>query len=402
MFNDLWHRMRALFRRGRVEGELDDELRFHLERQVEKYVRDGLSREEALRRARVEFGGVELAKEECRDARGVNLVETILQDLRYGFRTLRKSPGFTAIAVLTLALGIGASTTIFSVVESILWRPLPFPDSERLTALWSTNLKETWRTKPVSVADYLDWRAQSTSFEQLAAFDWGERHTLSGNGEPESVFTMPVSANFFAALQVRPPLGRTFLPEEDQAGKNRVALMSHSLWERRFHSDPAIVGKAITLDGEQYTIAGVWSSDFHLEFRNTDPDFFTTLTLDSSAVTNRTDRSLGVVGRLKPGVNMAGANTEMETITERLARQYPKEDGDWRVRVENMRQSYTAYPTATSLLFFFLGAVGLLFVIACTNVANLLLSRGLTRQREFAVRSVLGAARRWPGPGSPR
>lgn len=394
MLSDLWIRVRALLQRKSVEAELDDELRFHLERQIEKYVQSGMSRGEAQRRSRVEFGGVELAKEECRDARGVHLVETLLQDFRYGLRTLRKSPGFVAIAVLTLALGIGASTAIFSVVESVLWRSLPFPDSERLTALWSTNLKQTWRAEPVSTADYSDWKAQSSSFEQLAAFDWGGRHTLTGNGEPESVFAMPVSANFFDALQVRPAVGRTFRPDEEQTGKNRVALMSHSLWERRFHSDPTIVGKALTLDGDEYTIAGVWSPGFHLEFLGKDPDLFIPLTLDSSAATNRTDRSLGIVGRLKPGVDLSRANSEMTTVAERLAQEYPKEDGDWRVRVENLRQSYTAYPTATSLLFFFLGAVALLFFIACTNVANLLLSRGLTRQREFAVRTVLGAARR--------
>src|ERR1700758_1031723 len=161
MFSNLLYRMRAILRRGRVEGELDEELRFHLERQIEKYVQSGMSREEAQRRARAEFGGVELAKEECRDARGVRIIETLFQDLRYGVRMLRKSPGFTIVAIVTLALGIGASTAIFSVIESVLWRPLPFPDSERLTALWSTNLGENWRAEPVSAADYLDWRAQS-------------------------------------------------------------------------------------------------------------------------------------------------------------------------------------------------------------------------------------------------
>lgn len=392
MFTDLWRQMRALFRRGRVESELDDELRFHLERQVEKYVQSGLSLEEALRRARVEFGGLELAKEECRNARGVGFVETLLRDARFGLRMSRKNPGFSVVAVITLALGIGASTTIFSVAESILWRPLPFPDSERLTALWSTKLKQTWRVEAVSSADYLDWRAQSGSFEQLAAFDWGGRHTLTGDGEPESVFAMPVSANFFDALQVRPRAGRAFLPEEG-LGKNRVASISHSLWERRYHSDLNLVGKAISLDGAEYTIVGVWSSNFHLEFLGRDPDLFIPLTLDGAAATNRTDRSLGIIGRLKPGVDLQRANREMTTITERLARQYPREDGDWRARVENLRKWYTAYPTVTGLLFFFLGAVALLFLIACTNVANLLLSRGLTRQREFAVRTVLGAAR---------
>ena len=387
-------RLRSLFRWAQEDQELDEELRDHLQRKTEEYVAQGMTEEEAHRCARLDLGGIEQTKEKCRDARRVNWIQDFVRDSHFGLRMLRKSPGFTAVAVLTLALGIGASTAIFSVVESILWRPLPFPDSERLTAIWSTNLKETWRAEPVSPADYLDWKAQSTVFEQLAAFDWGGRHTLTGNGDAESVFAMPVSANFFDTLQIRPALGRAFLPGEDQSGKNRVALMSQSLWERRFHSDITLIGKAITLDGGEYTVAGVWSSDFHLEFQGRDPDLFIPLALDSSAAANRTDRSLGIIGRLKPGVDLTRANTEMTAITERLAQQYPKEDGDWRVRVQNMRQSYTAYPTATSILFFFLGAVALLFLIACTNVANLLLSRGLTRQREFAVRTVLGAARR--------
>lgn len=319
MFTDLWRQMRALFRCGRVESELDDELRFHLERQVEKYVQAGLSREEATRRARVEFGGVELTKEECRDARGTSFIDNLSRDLRFGVRMLRKSPGFTAVAVLTLALGIGASTAIFSVVESVLWRPLPFPDSERLTALWSTNLKQTWRAEPVSSADYLDWRAHNSVFSTLAAFDWSENHTLTGNGGAERVRVMPVSANFFDMLQVKPAMGRTFRPDEEETGKNRVVLIGHSLWERRFHSDPTVTGKILTLDGEQYAIAGVCSSQFHLEFVERDPDVYVPLALDGAAATNRVDRKLSVVGRLKPDVDLARASSEMNPLAERLA-----------------------------------------------------------------------------------
>ena len=394
MLSDFLIRARALFRHRSVETELDDELRFHVERQVEKYVQNGMSREDATRRARVEFGGVELAKEECRDARGVRFLEALFQDVRYGLRMLRKSPGFTVTAVLTLALGIGASTAIFSVVESVLWRPLPFPDSERLTALWSANLKQTWRAEPVSTADYLDWRAQNVVFSSLAAFDWSEHHTLTGTGGAERVLVMPVSANFFDMLEVRPVVGRTFRPEEERTGKNRVALLSHSLWESRFHSDPTVIERAVTLDGEQYAIAGVFSPEFHLEFEGRDADLYIPLTLDGAVATNRTERRLSVVGRLKPDIDIAQANGEMTTLVARLAQQYPKEDGDWRIRVENLRQFYTAFSSTTNFLFFFLGAVALLFLISCANVANLLLSRGLTRQREFAVRTVLGAERK--------
>src|SRR5919108_106608 len=394
MLSDLWIRVRALFRRKSIEKELDEELKFHLERQVEKYVQTGLSRDEALRRACVEFGGVELAKEECRDARGVRFLEGLFQDVRYGVRMLRKSPGFTFVAVLTLALGIAASTTIFSVVESVLWRPLPFPDSEHLTALWSTNLKQTWRVEPVSAADYLDWRAQSSAFTSLAAFGWPERRTLTGNGGAELVWGMFVSADFFDILRVSPSMGRSFRPDEEQTGNNRVALISRFFWEKRFRSDPTVTGKTITLDGEQYSIAGVCSTQLRLEFLEKEPDIYVPFTFDGAAAANRADRRLGIVGRLKPEITLARATSEMTAIAERLAQEYPKEDGDWRVRVENLRQSYTAYPSTTNFLYFFLGAVALLFLIACTNVANLLLSRGLARQREFAVRTVLGAERR--------
>src|SRR5215470_17786778 len=287
----------ALFHRTQVETDTEEELRAHVQNRADDLERSGLPRAEAQRRARIEFGAHEKFKEECREAAGTRFAYALWQDSRFGCRMLRKSPAFTAIAVLTLALGIGASTAIFSVVESVLWRPLPFPDSERLTALWSTNLKETWRAEPVSAADYLDWRAQTTAFEQLAAFDWGGRHTLSGNGEAESVFAMPVSVNFFDVLQVRPAMGGAFRPEETEPGKNRVAVIGHSLWERRFHSDPTLVGKSITLDGEQYALTGVCSANFHLEFLGRDPDLFIPLTLNGAAARNRANRLLGIVGR---------------------------------------------------------------------------------------------------------
>jgi len=384
--------LRSLFRKEQVDRELDEELRAYQEMATEEKMKQGMSRRDALRTVRLERGSLEVCKEIVHSGGWEFFVETCWQDLRFAARMLRKSPGFTAVAVLTLALGIGASTAIFSVVESVLWRPLPFPDSQRLTAIWSTNLKQTWRKEPASPADYLDWRTQSTVFDALGAFEWSENHTLTGDGDPERVQVMPVSANFFDMLQVRPLMGRVFHSEEEKTGKSRVALISHSLWERRFHSNPNVIGKAITLDGEQYAIVGVCTSRFHLEFQDVDPDLYIPLTLDASASTTRADRHLGVIGRLKPNTHLTQVSTEMTTVAERLAQQYPKEDGDWRVQVENLRQSL-AYPSATSLLFFFVGAVALLFLIACVNVANLLLSRGLTRQREFAVRTVLGAGR---------
>jgi putative ABC transport system permease protein len=319
-------------------------------------------------------------------------MQTLLQDLRYGLRMLRKNPGFTAVAVMTLALGIGANTAIFSVVESVLWRPLPFPDSEHLVAVSSANLKQTWNQGPASAADYLDWKSQNAVFDGLAAFDWGGYETLTGNGNAERVYAMGVSSNFFGILQVAPFLGRAFRPEEELPGRNRVAILSYKLWEGHFQSDRSLVGKAIGLNGQQLTVVGVCPSRFHLEFYP-DPDLYIPLVLDAATTANRADRIFPVFGRLKPGVDLARARTEMTTIVQRLAHEYPKEDGDWGVRVETLRQAYTAYASMTNFLFFFFGAACLLLLIACVNVANLLLSRGLTRQKEFAVRTALGADR---------
>ena len=379
------------FRRGLTEKRLDAELRFHLDQQIADYVAAGMTPEEARRRARLEFGGLDQVKEECRDVGTARFMEALLQDVRYGFRMLRKNPGFTAVAVITLALGIGASTAIFSVVESVLWRPLPFPHSEHLVAVWSVNLKQTWNGGSVSVPDYLDWRSQNTVFDRLAAFAWGRNYTLTGNGPAERVRAMGVSANFFDTLQVVPFVGRSFGPEEEHAGQSRVAVLGHALWAERFHSDPTLLGKTITLNGEPYTVVGVCPSSFHLGF-SSDPDLYIPLALDA-VTAKRADREFPVFGRLKRGVDVAQVRTEMTSIVQRLAREYPKDDGDWGVRIENLLQAYTANASTRNFLYFFFGAASLLLLIASANVANLLLSRGLTRQKEFAVRSALGAGR---------
>ena len=385
MLNDLWIRVRALLRRKSAEMELDDELRFHLERQVEKYVQSGMSREEARRRARVEFGGVELAKEECRDARGVNFVESVGQDLRYGVRTLGKNPGFTAVAILTLALGIGANTAVFTVVNGVLLRPMPFPEPERLVLVSLTPRGGPFEWQPgVSDRDYLPFRGQDQTFERIASFTSRATANLTGAGDPAQIPVAYVTSDFFPTLRANPEIGRGFLAEEEEPGRDNVAVLSNELWKERFGADLGILGKTVRLDGISRTVVGVMPPGFAfpdakvwmpLKVRIDEHNFFTR----------------PVVGRLKPGVTPRQAQAELEafadrrplgpgeTKQERLPQIIPLKD----LLVANIRPS----------LLVFAGAVAFVLLIACANVANLFLARAAGRGQEMALRSTLGAGR---------
>src|ERR1051325_4715960 len=267
MITDLLFRLRSLFRRAAVESEMETELRFHMEREIENYLRSGLTREEATRRARLEFGGYEQIKEQYREARGVSVVETLTRDIRYGFRTLTKNPGFSIVAILTLALGIGANTAIFSVVHAALIRPLPYSQPDRLITLGEVRPQEaqsrdldtrSWNT---SYPDYVDWVRESKSFESLAGFS-GDGFTLYGAGEPELVFGAQTTINFFSTLGVKPFLGRDFAAGEDIAKGPKVAILSYGSWIRRFGGDPHIVGRSIRLDANSVSIIGVLPREF--------------------------------------------------------------------------------------------------------------------------------------------
>src|SRR5262249_52584592 len=225
MFNDLWMLMRALFRRGRVEGELDDELRFHLERQVAKYVQSGLSRAEAKRKAGMEFGGIEVAKEECRDERGVSFIETLARDVRYSLRMLGSNPGFSIVAILTLAFGIGANTAIFSVINSVLLRPLPYGDPAKLVLVWEKEPQGSNAHNTVSPPDFLDWSRRNAVFTDMASM-YDQRANLTGNGLPQEVVLQAVTANFFSVLGVNPILGAGFTAENGQPGHDHVGILS--------------------------------------------------------------------------------------------------------------------------------------------------------------------------------
>ena len=315
-------------------------------------------------------------------------METFWQDVKYGLRTMALNCGFTAIVVVTLGLGIGVNTAIFSVADGLLWKPVPFPDLERMVMLLELQPQQTRDWSSVSPANYFDWKEQSRSFESMAAFDWYNVN-LTGAGDPESLVGAQVSANFFDVLQAKPALGRTFAPEEEQPGRSDVAVLSHGLWARRFGADPGILGRTIKLEGKDHVIVGVMGkeSDFPRPV-----ELWTPLVLPPSERGNRGNHYLQAVARLRPGVSVSEARAEMDTIARRLGEAYSQTNRGWRIRVMPIRE-FVAGDLTRGYSFMLMGAVAFVLLIACANVANLQLARGVGRAKEVAVRIALGAGR---------
>lgn len=389
--------IKQIFLRRRAYDDLSDEIRGHLEEKVEELVVGGMLRSDAEATARREFGNVTLMEEDGREVWRWTLIENFFMDLRYGLRTLRNSPGFTVVVVLTIALGIGANTAIFSVVNGVLLRPLSFASSERLLQVTEHDQKRGVDLDWVSFPNFRDWAEQNKSFESMAAYKF-HVFNLTNVSQPQVLFGLKVSASLFPTLGAEPLLGRGFLPEEDQPERDHEIILSYDAWRHLFAADPKLIGNTVTLSGDLYTIIGVMPASFNFPpvvpiaavLPSRKVSFWTPLGLTVHPG-QRDWNMLGVIARLKPGVTMAQARADLDRVARGLEEEYPAQNRGIGVHVQALLDQVVG--DLRNPLLILLGAICLVLLVACANVTNLLLARSTTRQREIVLRTSLGASR---------
>ncbi len=382
------HRLRSFSRRAQLDRDLDAEMAAHLQLAIEENLQRGLSPAEAHRQALLLFGAPQQAKEQHRDARSLPFLDTLLQDIRYSFRMLRKSPGFTAIAVLTLAFGIGTNTAIFSMVNALLLHPYRFHNLDSLVLLWENRgMDEGFDARWISPGDAADLRANSQLFEDVATYQCGD-YNLSSEGRVDVARGCRVSANFFALLGISPAQGRLFSEGEERPGSDQAVIVSHAFWQSRFAGDPQLPGKTIRLNGRNYTIAGIMPPDFDYPVPM---EMWVPLALTPAEKSDRAQLSLAALGRLKTGVTVTQASVALNNFSRRLSELYPKTNAGRVLTVLQLRKEL--YLVSLPLFLLLQAAAAFVLLLACANLANLLFARMIARQRELAVRSALGANR---------
>jgi putative ABC transport system permease protein len=383
-------RLVGVFGSTRAERELSAEIDSHLQLHIDDNLRAGMTPQEARRRALIALGGVDSTKEAYRDRRGLPAFESLVRDLRYGVRTLLKTPGFALAGVVILGLGIGVNSAIFTVVNAVVLRPLPFADADRIVRVWQTPPQSTFAGQEIfalSPANFIDWEAQNQVFEQMAIYQ-PTRRTLTVDGEADAVIVYRASASLLPILGISPVIGRGFTTEEDGDDVPRTVLLAHGFWQSRFGGDPSVLGRTITLNRVPHTVIGVVPD---LQAFMEDAQVFVPLSWTAANRATRANHNYRGIAKLKPGVDVVRANADMDAISKRLEAQYPDENKDWGTLIRPLQDDMIG--DARSSLLILLGSVALVLLIACANLANLMLVRTHGRAKEIAVRNALGASR---------